>query len=278
MYKASVIISFYNELERLKLVLASLENQSLQYFEVIITDDGSDKFVVEKLKKTIGQSSLKIRHIWHADKGFRKTTILNKAVVESESDYLVFIDGDCILHSRFIEEHIKNKKNRTVLAGKRVNLTKNISDNLTLKKVRNRNLEKYYFFYFVVAFFTPFREKRRKHLKNGIYIKNYLFRKVTNKKKKDILGSNFSLYKTDLMAINGFDERYIHPSTGEDSDICMRLKNNGINIQTIKHIAVQYHLYHRVQERDQANTLIYNDNRKHNRVYTPYGIYKDSNL
>ena len=278
MYEASVIISFYNELERLKLVLTSIENQTFQNFEVIIADDGSDKSVVAKLKKTIGRSPLKIRHIWHEDKGFRKTVILNRAVMESDSDYLMFIDGDCILHSRFVEEHVKNKKNRTVLAGKRVNLTRNISNNLTLKKVQNRNLEKYYFFYFVVAFFTPFREKRRKHLKNGIYIKNYLFRKIANKKKKDILGSNFSLHKKDLMTINGFDERYKHPSTGEDSDICMRLKNNGINIQTIKHIAVQYHLYHRVMERNQANTLIYNDNKENHRVYTPYGIFKDSEL
>ena len=278
MYRVSVIISFYNELDRLKLVLASLENQTFQDFEVIIADDGSEKSIIEKLKRTIGQSPLDIRHIWHEDRGFRKTTILNKAVVESDSDYLLFIDGDCILHSRFVEEHVKNRKLRTVLAGKRVNLTRNISNKLTITKVQKRCLDKYYFFYLLVAFFTPFREKRRKHLKNGIYFKNYLLRKLANKKKKGILGSNFSLYKKDLMAINGFDERYKHPSTGEDSDICMRLKNNGISIETVKHIAVQYHLYHRVQERNQANALIYEDNKENHSVYTPYGIYNHSKL
>jgi hypothetical protein len=34
-----------------------------------------------------------------------KHQILNKAILASSSDYHIFIDGDCILHSHFMEEY-----------------------------------------------------------------------------------------------------------------------------------------------------------------------------
>lgn len=274
MTEASVIISFFNKIHDLRLVLVSLENQSLRNFEVLIADDGSAEDVVTEIQRVIDHSPLNIRHIWHKDDGFRKTQILNKAVVASRSDYLIFIDGDCIVHSRFVEEHVRNKKINTALAGKRANLTKNISSRLNETKVKKRFLERFYTFYFIKGSLSRGLKNRRKHLKNGFYFKNRFFRKIFNKKKKGILGSNFSIHKEDLLAINGFDERYIHPSTGEDTDIRMRLENNGINIQSIKHMAVQYHLYHNVLERNPENLKILEDNKINNPVYTPYGIKK----
>ncbi|HDZ11750.1 MAG TPA: glycosyltransferase [Bacteroidetes bacterium] len=40
MPKISIIISFYNEINFLRLVFAGLESQSFSGFEVIIADDG----------------------------------------------------------------------------------------------------------------------------------------------------------------------------------------------------------------------------------------------
>lgn len=124
MIELSLIISFYNRLDYLKLVFAGLEIQSFKNFEVIIADDGSNKVVVAELNSLIKKYDFPIKHIWHEDKGFRKNKILNRAIVESQTNYLVFIDGDCVPHSEFLKEHYINRKERVCLTVRRVNLSK----------------------------------------------------------------------------------------------------------------------------------------------------------
>jgi hypothetical protein len=48
----------------------------------------------------------------------------------------------------------------------------------------------------------------------GFSFKNKFLRSNLNKKYSGLLGCNFSLYKKDLLDINGFDERYEAPSIG----------------------------------------------------------------
>jgi glycosyltransferase involved in cell wall biosynthesis len=45
----TLIISFYNRIDYLKLVFAGLEIQTFKNFEVIIADDGSDENVIKEL-------------------------------------------------------------------------------------------------------------------------------------------------------------------------------------------------------------------------------------
>ena len=74
--------------------------------------------------------------------------------------------------------------------------------------------------------------------------------------------------------INGFDERYEAPSIGEDSDIQYRLELAGTKIQSLNNIAVQYHLYHKLQERPQQNLDLFNEVKSEGRAFTLYGIKK----
>jgi hypothetical protein len=61
-----------------------------------------------------------------------------------------------------------------------------------------------------------------------------------------MLGSNFSAWKHDLVAINGFDELYNGPGCGEDSDIEFRLSLIGVTGKSLRNLAVQYHVHHPV--------------------------------
>jgi hypothetical protein len=97
---------------------------------------------------------------------------------------------------------------------------------------------------------------------------------MLNKKYRGLLGCNFSLHKKDLIDINGFDERYEAPSIGEDSDVEYRLGLNGVKARSINHIAVQYHLYHRLQERLQKNLELFEEVKKSPIAFTPYGLKK----
>jgi len=276
MYQASLIISFYNKTDELSLVLAGVERQSARNFEVIIADDGSNEQAVKVLQDIIKDFPFAVQHVWHEDQGFQKTTILNKSVAASKSNYLIFLDGDCIPHSKFVEEHIKNRKTESVLAGRRVNIPKKVSEALTPEKVRSGYLEKFYFFKVIRELFRS--DERRRQMENGFYVRSRFLRRLINNKKKGILGSNFSLFKGDIMKVNGFDERYKYPACGEDTDINMRLERAGIQVKTLKHIAVQYNLYHKQLGRDEKRLDIYRYNVENNIIYTPFGIEKSDNF
>lgn len=266
--KVSLIISFYNKISWLKLVLAGLNRQSLMDFEVIIADDGSSREVVNVLQEIIPNYFFPINHVWHKDLGWKKNIILNKAVVASKSDYIIFIDGDCIPHRHFIKDHFSNRVKDHVLVGRRLHLSSSLSLKLTERKVEKGYLEN---FGMLKLFYGQLHGRKCKHWENGIYAPRFV-RPFINRKDKGILGSNFSLYKHNLLSVNGFDERYLAPAVGEDTDLELRLRNIGCKMKSIKHLAIQYHLFHKTLDRPSANLTIFNENKKLNLTYTPFGI------
>jgi glycosyltransferase involved in cell wall biosynthesis len=269
MVKTSVIAAFYNNINYLKLVLAGFERQSEKNFELIITDDGSNEEVVKEIESIASNYSFRIKHIWHPDKGFRKNKILNQAVNSSSSDYLIFIDSDCVPHSKFVEEHLNEKQQSIVLTGRRVNLSQKITDRLTQENINEGFLESNNLLMIEDALFGE-----SNYVEKGFYFENRFLRRTFNKKYRGLLGCNFSVHKKDLLAINGFDERYEAPSIGEDSDVEFRLGLQGVKVKSLNHIAVQYHLYHKLQERLQKNLDLFNEVKKANVAYTPFGLIK----
>ncbi len=263
--KASVIIAFYNKIHYLKLVLAGFERQTNKDFEILLADDGSGaqaRAEIDNLRMTL---EFPIRHIWHEDLGWRKNVILNKAIQHARTEYLIFVDGDCIPHRHFIKEHLRNRETGKILSGRRVNLSREISDQLNPSMVKQGFLEKNTFIWLWKGIKGDFT-----HAEKGLYLP--LFRSLLIKKQKDLLGSNFSLHKQDMFSINGFDERYLAPTVGEDTDIEYRAGQAGIRIKSIRNLAIQYHLYHTKLNRDNHNYLILEDTITKGIGYTPYGI------
>jgi glycosyltransferase involved in cell wall biosynthesis len=208
---------------------------------LIVADEGSKQEIVKDLESLSKEIPFPIIHICQEDKGFRKNRILNKAIANANSNYLIFIDADCIPHSRFVEEHISYSEKGTCLTGRRVNLSNKYTQTLSPQKVREGIIEKNNF-----ALINDGLFGESFYVEKGFYIQSRLLRNFFNKKVRGLLGCNFSLYKEDMLNINGFNERYEAPSIGEDSDVEFRLKLNGIKIASLNHIAVQYHLYHQL--------------------------------
>ena len=71
------------------------------------------------------------------------------------------------------------------------------------------------------------------------FVRALLFRSV-----RGMLGSNFSVARNDLAAINGFDELYDGPGCGEDSDVQYRLSLIGVSGKSLRNLAIQYHVWH----------------------------------
>ena len=269
----SLIIAFYNDVMFLEMIFEQLKKQTFKDFEVVIADDGSREDVVKRISQIKDEMPFPVQHVWHEDLGWRKDVILNKAVVASKADYLVFIDGDCIPHHKFLEEHWKYRKEGEVVAGRRVPLIKKISDSLTVEKVRNGILSK-----IVIPTLWAGVTEEESHVENIIRITSPWIRKVFLRQKVNgLLGCNFGMFKSDLLKVNGFDERYLIPATGEDTDLEARLNRIGIYCRVYKHVLTVYHKHHKRLETDATeNIKLLQYNEEHNISYTPWGIVKQS--
>jgi len=270
----SLIISFYNKIELLKLIFAALEIQTFREFEVIIADDGSTPDVVDEISRIKSNYFFPIKHVWHEDKGWQKDIILNRAIVASEGEYLIFIDGDCIPERHFIQEHIESRVDNQIVSGRRVMLTEKISKKLTVQKVQDGYLN------FVVGFplfFETVFEGKRTFMENMIRIRNKFLRRLFLKdRRRYLLGCNFSVWKSDLLKVNGFDERFVYPGTGEDTDLEGRLSRIGVYPVSKKHLVTLFHFYHvQFDTNHEPNKKLYNENNGNKITFTPYGIKKN---
>lgn len=225
--KATLIISIYKNTRALEAVLDSLKRQTEQDIEVILSEDGEDAGMAAFINRY--DFPWPMQHLTQADEGWRKEKALNRAVVAAKSDWLIFIDGDCVLHPRFIEWHCRYRQRGVMLAGKRVKLNPELSE-------RYLKGERFCLF--------PYLFVRRgcRYVEEAFYcgLAQWLRRPV-----KHLVGSNMSMAKADLLAINGFDEHYSLPATGEDYDIEWRMLANGCKMVSLRNLAVQYHLYHK---------------------------------
>lgn len=267
----SVIISFYNKIDYLKLVLAGYSRQTKQNFEVIIADDGSKKEVTDEIAKILNTYRFPMKHVWHEDIGFRKTTILNKAVVAAEGKYLIFTDQDCVPHSTYVQDHDELKSPGLMLGGRRVMLDQHTTNELNQQNVEHGYLEKTFLKQWIRQFSSDLE-----HAFWGIRVTNPFIRKFIKYKRKGIKGCNFSLFKADILIINGFDERYQKIDIGEDDCLNYRFLQAGFKVKILVNRFVQYHLYHaKVVRANPENVELFNSIKKAKMTYTPYGIIKE---
>jgi hypothetical protein len=66
---------------------------------------------------------------------------------------------------------------------------------------------------------------------------------------KGARGGLMGLFRSDYIAVNGFDESYKGWGR-EDSDLFVRLINYGLKRKNLKFCAITYHLWHRILSRD----------------------------
>jgi glycosyltransferase involved in cell wall biosynthesis len=265
MYKLSLIIAVHKHPDALEKIFASLQNQSFKDFEVVIAEDGMDDGIAALVREYADAFKYPIVHACQEHNGFRKTIIANKAVMASHAEYLVFIDGDCVLHHRFLERHYVNRRPRTILAGRRVLLDEKITARITLSDITTRRIERPWFWW---------KHCPAQDIKKGIYVPFSCAIENLFLSRFAILGCNFSVHKNDYCAINGYDERIIGRGM-EDSNLYERFRVDGYPVRNISREALQYHLFHTFAPVPyDKETMRYFCFPKES--WTPYGIVKSS--
>ena len=232
----SVVIAIYKNLEYLGLVLDSIARQSFRDFEVLIAEDAQEdetkRFIQDK-RKHLGFT---IKHVSQEDRGFRKNRIMNEAIRNADGEFVIFIDGDCVLHRHFLHGYWRNVEPDTCLYGRRVELDETSTRRILHKGIACKpNL------------FTLWLNGSRK-VEEAIY---FPYLSYFRKRDSQIAGSNFGLLRDDLYRVNGFDEDYESICVGEDVDIEWRLRSSGTRFKFIRNEVIQYHLYHEKGHRDQ---------------------------
>lgn len=232
----SLIISTYNWPKALELCLHSIQKQSVLPDEIIIADDGSKEPTKELIEKVQTFFPIPIVHVWQPDEGFQLAKIRNKAIAKSKYEYIIQIDGDLFLHRHFIKDHLAACEKGFFITGSRVILNKKLSD-----KVLSNPPEKISIFSKgITNFFNGIRQK----LLGNILAKKY----KTGKNKYYVKGCNMAFWKKDLIEVNGYNESF----TGwgrEDSELAIRLINNGIEKKFLKLQGIVYHIYHKESDR-----------------------------
>ncbi|WP_186758466.1 glycosyltransferase [Echinicola salinicaeni] len=268
--KASLIISVYKNTRFLKAVLDSLLYQTENNFEVIISEDGDSEEMKDFISSYLFQHPF--THLQRKDEGWQKNKALNEAIRVAKSDWLVFIDGDCVLHPRFMEFHINEAKPNNILAGKRIKLDPVTSELLLNGELSPRNINR-----FLKKNIRTIKKRGAEFVEEGFFIdpKGLFGFLVRKRSMRNLKGCNMSFHKEAIYAINGFDEDYSRPAVGEDADLLWRFKGLGYEIKSLRNLAVQYHLHHKESWTDQEENLaIMESNKADNKFICENGLRK----
>jgi GT2 family glycosyltransferase len=264
--KASVIIAIYKDIEALNCILLGLTRQTEKDFEVIVTEDCEDPAVADYIKHRAPRS-LALKHLTQEDIGFRKTRAVNRAIVKADADYLIFLDGDCIPHSRFVEMHLLHAKPKRVCTARRVHLGPRESQKArqhpdTIVELENR-----------LTVFRRIISLHRDHIRNyELAFPSKLLHNLAKSRHLSIVGCNFSCFKADMEAINGYNEE-LPGIGGEDCDLEWRFNGLDIFTKNIKFQATTYHLHHESRRMDSdINVEISRRNRENGEYICKYGL------
>lgn len=245
--RSELIMTTYNSTRALALCLESVLQQSFMPDSICIADDGSGPETAKLIESFAPRfAPIPLRHVWHEDNGFEKCAILNKAIASSDAEFLFFIDGDVLIHPTFLARHKMLARRGQFCTGSLIRL-----DDPTTKALAEDDI-------------VSGRIYDRAWLKAngaidrfGTWLKTMPFPLVVQNLldivtpvQKALCGANWSAFKDDILAVNGFDEAIKYG--GLDKELGIRLQNKGIKGRHLRYTAPLVHQDHPRGYRDPA--------------------------
>jgi glycosyltransferase involved in cell wall biosynthesis len=231
---ASIILATYNDANILEWSLAAFARQSFQDFELILADDGSSENYERILCKWAARFAREIVHVRHERRDFRKTRIQNRAASVAGTERLIFVDIDCLPQRNFVRNHLLFLEPGVALTGRRVHIRKEILP--PAEAIYERGLD-----FGGGTLVMEWLRGRARVIEHGFELPVFY-----ESRNNGILGCNFSVMKKDFAAVNGFNEEFLGRG-GEDTDIDLRLRRNGVRVRCLRNKLIEYHLMHEVR-------------------------------
>jgi glycosyltransferase involved in cell wall biosynthesis len=224
----SLIVTTYNRKDALALTLGSALAQRTPPEEILVADDGSRDDTRALVESFAARSRVPVRHCWHEDRGFRLAEIRNRAIARARSAYVVMVDGDLVLHPRFVADHRRAARPGQMVQGGRALL----SEATTRQALAAGRIE-----------FGPL-EPGMKNRKNALRapVLSRLASHFSDNVYR-VRGANLAFWRQDVLRVNGFDEEFVGWGR-EDSEFVARMQHAGVRRLNLKFAAVAYHLWH----------------------------------
>jgi glycosyltransferase involved in cell wall biosynthesis len=239
----SVIVTTYNWKEALAACLQSLFAQADLHFEIVIADDGSRPDTTALIQQLAQQSPVPLKHAFHEDNGFRAGTIRNKAAAISAGEYLVFLDGDCVVLPHFIARHRLLAKQGYFVPGNRILLNQIFTQTALNDAVPLHQQS-------VLTFIKWRLQGKINRLLPLIYLPFDKLRLLRPRYWQQAMTCNLAVWREDFVAVNGFD--HVFEGWGyEDSDLVIRLIHHGVQRKEGRFAVPVLHLWHKQNDRSE---------------------------
>jgi glycosyltransferase involved in cell wall biosynthesis len=241
-------------------VLASVARQRVQPWEVILADDGSGAPTRELIDEFARRHAVPVRLVSQPHEGFRVARLRNLAIAASSADYLVFVDGDMLLHPEFVADHGRCARRGFYTQGVRVLADARLTERLIAHTKR-----------FPGPLTPGLGALRRAYLLHSPAMAA-LFRRIANRFVA-IKSCNLGVWREDLLRVNGFDQDIVGWGP-EDKELCARLEHAGVRRQTLIFGGIACHLHHPPASRAAlpANLAILAATRATRRVRSEHGL------
>jgi glycosyltransferase involved in cell wall biosynthesis len=237
--RTELIVATYNSPRALRLTLLGIAGQRVRPGSVAIADDGSGpetKAVIDAFAAE--HPELAIRHVWHPDAGFEKWAIVNRAIATSDADFLIFTDGDCLLHPGFIARHVELAHPRGYATGSLIRLPAAATAAVTEGDVTSGRVFDRGWLARAGAF-----DRVSTWLKSAPLPRPVLAAfEVASPVRRTWCGANASAFRAAILAVNGFDATMKYG--GGDKEFGIRLANSGIAGRHLRYTAPVVHLDH----------------------------------
>jgi glycosyltransferase involved in cell wall biosynthesis len=228
----AVIVSTYQRPSHLKRCLLSLclQRDVAGRMEVVVADDGSQDETAAVVNCFARRASFRLAFTTHPHDGFRLAQSRNEGVRASTASYLLFVDGDCVLPSDHVRQHLDFRRTGSAAAGDCARLDQTASAGVNDGAVLSQRIHQ----------LVTKREQKRVRTKA---LKGRVYNRLGLANRPRLTGNNIGVARTDFERINGFDEMFVGWGL-EDRDLQRRLAMIGVRFRSILHRTTTYHLWH----------------------------------
>lgn len=229
----SLIVNTFQKPRHLALVLESIALQEgirPGCFEVIVSDDGSTDDTAAIVAAVAETATFPMRFVSQPHDGFRLAAVRNRGARLATGDYLLFLDGDCILPRDHLAAYLDGCRPGTAHLGYCARLPEQVSATLAPGGLAAVSL----------GALVPKAERRllaRRHRKAWWHTL------LGHPTKPRLAGGNCGVWRRDFERVNGFDEHFVGWGQ-EDDDLGLRLRAAGVKLESIVGRTYSLHVWH----------------------------------
>ena len=184
----------------------------------------------------------------------------------AQGEYLIFIDGDCVVPPNFVARHAQLAKAGWFVAGNRILLNERFTHQVLTQKIPLHR-------YSGLQWFNACIKRHINRLAPVFTLPLGPIRQWSKHRWQGVKTCNLGVWRKDFIRVNGLDENFVGWGL-EDSDLVIRLLHAGVFRKLGKFAVPLFHLWHTTQTRAQldANLQRLRDTQATRRIRALQGI------